>query len=623
MMPKLVDLRDDWAVQSLVLFSFALQVFLLLFASIRRHSVSTLRRLLLWLAYLLADSTAVFTLGHLSISSKMPERHQLVAFWAPFLLVHLGGQDTITAYSFEDNRLWLRHLQTLVVQVLGTAYVIYKYIPVGETWELTAAAILIFVVGVVKYGERIWALRSATLENIWNSVDENTSTAASHEGLLLDVLTTRFPLEEKDAEAVLMGAHSLLDVCKGLFIGLRLRRERRNHVREALRIFKTCGLLNMLMEMELSLMYDILYTKAVVIHTWYGCCIRVVSLVGTAAALLLFQLNQQLFIQRLERKKNQHQHQQQQREVDVAITYVLLSGALLLEVASVTRAAASTWTRAWAYYRKWHAVHQEVLCLRTLVRASRHRKWSGYVGQYKLLDSCARDASWPWGWGWEQQAMDPVCVAAARRLGLGRSAEYWWDNLRHSSSGKLSDATMEMVLTEILENTTRGGNRAAAAADETTTATAGLLPGMLTLQRFKLDDRLGWSIQDIEFEDSLMDASPPRLQQLRSAGRRHGPVQLHDVPPRATTLHAARTNSTQPLRPVPRRAARGHARIAGRSASAETRLGSPQGFACSHQLLGSYQGLPRGSQACLSAPPQVNGHAGHLWPLGGDAVLCC
>lgn len=47
-----------------------------------------------------------------------------MAFWAPFLLVHLGGPDTITAYSLEGNELWLRHLLNLVVQV-GVAFYVF------------------------------------------------------------------------------------------------------------------------------------------------------------------------------------------------------------------------------------------------------------------------------------------------------------------------------------------------------------------------------------------------------------------------------------------------------------------------------------------------------------------
>jgi hypothetical protein len=77
-------------------------------------------RAFLWPAYMLADSTAIYVLGHLSVTGRSPE-HKLMAFWAPFLLLHLGGQDNITAYAIEDNELWLRHLQTLAVQVAAAA----------------------------------------------------------------------------------------------------------------------------------------------------------------------------------------------------------------------------------------------------------------------------------------------------------------------------------------------------------------------------------------------------------------------------------------------------------------------------------------------------------------------
>ncbi|TXG68676.1 hypothetical protein EZV62_003611 [Acer yangbiense] len=40
---------------------------------------------------------------------SMNANSELTAFWAPFLLLHLGGPDSITAYALEDNELWLRH----------------------------------------------------------------------------------------------------------------------------------------------------------------------------------------------------------------------------------------------------------------------------------------------------------------------------------------------------------------------------------------------------------------------------------------------------------------------------------------------------------------------------------
>lgn len=45
-----------------------------------------------------------------------------------------------------------------------------------------------------------------------------------------------------------------------------------------------------MVEMELSLMYDILYTKAAVIHTCVGYSIRVASLTTTAMVIVMFSL---------------------------------------------------------------------------------------------------------------------------------------------------------------------------------------------------------------------------------------------------------------------------------------------------------------------------------------------
>lgn len=134
--------------------------------------------------------------------------------------------------------------------------------------------------------------------------------------------------------------------------------------------------------------------------------------------------------------------------------------------------------------RTWRQLlHGEIVKLRRTVRATRHRRWSGFVGQYNLLMSCAKDA-----------ARAPIYTDTKRWLGrsqLGRVAEKWWDELEHSWSTELSDTTKELVLREIL----RMGNR----GEE-----VGSLPGLLTLKELNLDGYLGWSIQDIGFEDSIM-----------------------------------------------------------------------------------------------------------------------
>ncbi|KAF8669842.1 hypothetical protein HU200_051016 [Digitaria exilis] len=95
-----VPTASEWGLQALVLLSFTLQVVLLVLGELRRRIDSGLLRFFVWTA----DGTAIFVLGHLSVTSRSPEHH-LMAFWAPFLLLHLGGQDNITAYAIEDNRL--------------------------------------------------------------------------------------------------------------------------------------------------------------------------------------------------------------------------------------------------------------------------------------------------------------------------------------------------------------------------------------------------------------------------------------------------------------------------------------------------------------------------------------
>ena len=123
-MAGVVRLWNGWGLQILVLVSFMLQVFLLMFARMRRRNISIIPRTLLWLAYLLADYIAVYILGHMSFYGKSHGHQKLMAFWAPFLLVHLGGQDNITAYSIEDNKRWPRHLLSFVMQTVGVAYVL-------------------------------------------------------------------------------------------------------------------------------------------------------------------------------------------------------------------------------------------------------------------------------------------------------------------------------------------------------------------------------------------------------------------------------------------------------------------------------------------------------------------
>lgn len=406
-MATVIHLWNQWQIQILVLLSFALQVFLLLFAGMRRGNMCRARSALLWLVYLLADSIALYILGHMSISSKSRDEQQLMAFWAPFLLVHLGGQDTITAYSMEDNRLWLRHLLSLVVQSLGVAYVLYKY--TTGSWRLVTAATLMFVVGILKYGERIWALKSSCLDSISKFLDsvETPRRAIRVQGG-----------QGLGSEDILREAHDLFHICMGQFADYKFWPSQFQS--ESIKVF--CG--NdytkpyELAEMQLSLMYDILYTKAAVVHTWYGCVIRVVSGVATVTAFCLFQSSI---------------GNDDYNRFSVGVTNTLLVGAFLLEMASLLRAMGSTWTSALLRAGRWDRLHSKHVILTCCIKAvSRSRRWSGSIGQHNLVDLLSDTKS------------------------RGRIVVYWiwcknlWKKLFHTSFIKISAGTKELVMKEIL-----------------------------------------------------------------------------------------------------------------------------------------------------------------------------
>ncbi|KAL6598265.1 hypothetical protein ACP70R_046430 [Stipagrostis hirtigluma subsp. patula] len=434
----LVQLWNEWGIQILVLVSFALQVSLLIFGGIRRRSSSALLKFFLWSAYLLADSTAIYTLGHLSVDSRSDE-HQLVAFWAPFLLLHLGGPDNITAYALEDNALWLRHLQTLAVQVLGAAYVLYRYIAGGGTL-LLLASISMFVAGLLKYGERIWALKCGNISSIRGSI--STSKFKANPYQLLSMGTSE--------EEILLGAHSQFGICKGVFADIIMLPNPSVHSQSKPHsVISYLGEdLYKLVEMELSLMYDFLYTKAAVIHT----CIN--------------------------SRGNGYSR------VDVIISYVLLVGALVLEVISVCRALLSTWTCSLLYRRGkgWERPLHIVTSLSRRVHPASRRLWSGSIGQYNLFHLCTRNRNELGG-------------RLAMKLGL----QDWWNKMHFSGTFSRTDSLSIQDLKRLVLQALQDKERALQDKDTDLNSR-----GSFILKSFEAyNDFARWSV-NIDFDESIL-----------------------------------------------------------------------------------------------------------------------
>ncbi|EEC76721.1 hypothetical protein OsI_14742 [Oryza sativa Indica Group] len=200
---------NDWAIRIVVLCSFAAHLVLTLFAGIRRRKATGVRALVLWLAYQLGGWAGTYALGSMSLGRTTQQQQQQLAFWAPFLLLHLAGPDNITAYSLEDTVLAGRQVLTVTVQILGASYVLYKqiYNRDGGGSALLWVSVVMFAIGIAKYVERAVAIRQANLGKMRSS-NKKCKLGKRSFG----------DVKEVGNERTLLVAHGLLHITKGAFI---------------------------------------------------------------------------------------------------------------------------------------------------------------------------------------------------------------------------------------------------------------------------------------------------------------------------------------------------------------------------------------------------------------------
>ncbi|CAD6261378.1 unnamed protein product [Miscanthus lutarioriparius] len=429
-----LDVWNRWAIQILLLLSLGMHVLLLPLAGIRRRRAPMLLRVPLWLAYHLADTIGIYAIGILSLSSA-PREHRLMPFWAPFLQLHRGGPDSIGAYAFHDNQLCLRHLQLFVVKVLAVTYVLYILLPRGDTF-LALAALLMWAVGVAKYGEKVAAIRGGNKNSIRSSLTKKPAAARHHHVHHWDHGVPNM------GEAHLRHAHHMFHFCKRATVDSSwLEKDPEHSTLEMLRALRKQDARGIwaFAELQLSLLYDVLYTKAAVIHTWPGYLLRLASSLAIAAAFLLFHFS----------------GRDDDDVVDVVVTYVLLAGALAMEMASVLNALGSSWTYAFLCTTRWSWLRYAALCtgrwdrLRQLVktiqgRSISVRRWSGEMGQYNMLHFCSR----------HRRAHRPLAGRMAMALGF----EYWWNQKHYSATADISDELRQGLFRYVQRLTETGLN---------------------------------------------------------------------------------------------------------------------------------------------------------------------
>jgi hypothetical protein len=383
------QLINEWEIQMLVLLSFIIQVFLFFTGNLRRCSTNGLLRGTIWIAYLGADVVAVYALGFLSRqedatmeNGTLRRTHPLAFFWAPFLLIHLGGQDTITSFAIEDNNLWLRHLLNLVVEVTLALYVFWKS-TIWHNVQLLVPGIFVFVAGVIKYGERTMALRYGNLYNSRSAgnsfFNENTPQLGLDDGYYGIIC---FALLWASGIRMLFARHMTSDIDNQFERPARMNSlfffdEYANNTLDHSQLFK-------LLDVELGIiMYDDLYTKAPLLRKRSGIVLRCISQVSAIVALVLFAIIST-------------KHADRYGIADIAITYILFTGGFLLDVCAVITILASARTWAWLEaegYRRLAYMSKSLLCSKIFGSPETRPLWSGTMGQYHSFKSPAKAAA--------------------------------------------------------------------------------------------------------------------------------------------------------------------------------------------------------------------------------------
>ncbi|KAF7069126.1 hypothetical protein CFC21_074792 [Triticum aestivum] len=158
---------DEWKLRVLVLCSLVIQFFLFFSGWVRIYHKLRRLRPLVWMAHIGGDALAIYALATLFNRQKqrtaVDGSDALELIWVPILLIHLGGQDTI-AYSLENNEQWMRYAITLVSQLAVALYIFYNWWS-GQK-KLLQAAVLLFIIGIIKFSEKSWALKRASFNSM-------------------------------------------------------------------------------------------------------------------------------------------------------------------------------------------------------------------------------------------------------------------------------------------------------------------------------------------------------------------------------------------------------------------------------------------------------------------------
>ncbi|KAL7120478.1 hypothetical protein ACP275_02G125500 [Erythranthe tilingii] len=385
-------LWDEWNLRCVVLISLLFQVVLIFLAGSRKRRASLWLKWLIWICYLLADWMAAFAVGLISHGQSNAVGKEVASFWAPFLLLHLGGPDAITAFSLEDNELWIRHLLGFIAQLGAVVYVFVQFLPNSQ---FVLPSVLMLFAGAYKYAERTHALYGACLSNFKAALLPNPDAGPNYARLMEEysaMVAARVPVTiAKEPERgssslstnnndnnnifeteilspmeIVLNGYKFFNIFKGLIVDHMFSFHERNESRDFFFRRQAVDAFSVL-EVELNFMYDALYTKMVMVNSIFVYLLR-----GACSVLIGVCLQQFICLPKHNITLS-----------DKIVTYVLLGGAVFLDLVAYLNLLFSDWT----------IVSAKQAISRFLIRSpfgKRNHRWSNAMSQHSFISFCLK-----------------------------------------------------------------------------------------------------------------------------------------------------------------------------------------------------------------------------------------
>lgn len=494
---NLVKVWNVLQLRILVAVSLFLQMLLIFLGNRRKYIVNKRLKLLIWFTYLSADWIATVALGILSKDTKdhkTDPNFVIMAIWAPFLLVHLGGPDTITAYSLEDNQLWPRHMLELIYQLAVAVYVVYR------SWNrnpLMYVTVPVVIAGIIKYGERTWSLRFGSSDGFRESILPHPDpgpnyakfmddyTAKKDEGyhVTLDEVNDTTPIvldhnsqgETKIPNPNIPDAQALNDGFKfynipeclfaDLIFSFQDHKSSQIFFQKSMwkDAFKT-------IEVELGLIYDMLYTKAALTYSYWGIILKSLSFLCTVSAFFTF------FILISTGHKNM--------DYDLIITFVLFIGAIILEIYAVIVLLSSSWVMNWLSKQKIRRVdllYKFISFCQICFKLSHTIRWSNQMSQFNLIRFCLKD--------------EPIkCIEVQKFFRIYN----FFEKSYYQKTKQVSEGLKELIFDHLKD-------KSAEAKDVESCKKLCAHKGDLVLNNWNCHiPDINWSIKEVEFDQSIL-----------------------------------------------------------------------------------------------------------------------